>query len=69
MCDRLIKKARAENKAAKEADAAEAYMKETLKAIDIENRQTAKLTPPQYDEFRHALAGHIAALTAALGEK
>jgi hypothetical protein len=69
MCERLIKKARTEGKAAKEADAAEAYMKETLKAIDIEKRQTAKLTPAGYDEFRHALAGHITALMAALGDK
>lgn len=69
MCDRLIKKARSENKAAAEADAAEAFMKANLKDIDIDNNKTAKLTPAQYDEFRHTLAGHVTALVKALGEK
>jgi hypothetical protein len=67
-CERLVKKARAAGKAAKEADAAEAFLKETLKAVDIEDRESAKLAPAQYDEFRRALARHIAALAAALGE-
>ena len=70
MCDRLIRKARGAGRGpVPQADAAEAYMKQTLKVIDIDKRDTAKLTAPQYDEFRHTLAGHIAALSAALGEK
>jgi hypothetical protein len=69
MCGRLIKKARDAGKAKAEADAAEAYMKGTLKDIDIEKKETAKLTPQQYDEFRHALTGHIAALSKAMDEK
>lgn len=66
-CENLIKKARELKKAQKEADAAEAYMKDTLKAIDFSKSATAQLTPPQYDEFRAALAGHIVAIRKALG--
>ena len=69
MCDRLIKQARAANKAVREAGAADTYLEETLKGIDLENRASAKLTPQGYDEFRHVLAGHIVALLGALGEK
>ena len=67
-CENLIKKARAEKKAQAEADAAEAYMKETLKPIDLENSATAQMTPPQYDTFRQTLARHIEALRKALGQ-
>ncbi|MFB3892630.1 MAG: glycoside hydrolase domain-containing protein [Phycisphaerae bacterium] len=66
-CERLIKKAREARKAAAEADAAEAYMKETLKAVTIEDKNSAHLTGPQYDEFRRTIAGHIIALNKAIG--
>lgn len=67
-CQRLIKQARAAGKAAKEADAAEAYMAQTLKPILLDDRKTARLTPAEYDGFRRTLAGHILALKKALGE-
>jgi hypothetical protein len=68
MCDRLIKKAKARNLAAKEAAAAEAFLAETLKGIDVEKSHTADLTPEKWDEFKSTLAGHIAALVKAVGE-
>ena len=67
-CEKLAKKARAAGKAAKEADAAEAFLKETLKGVALDDRESAKLSPAAYDEFRRTLAKHIAALAAAVGE-
>jgi hypothetical protein len=67
-CERLIKKARDAGKAAPEADAAEALLKATLKAITIEDHDSARLSPREYDEFRHTLAEHIAALARAIGQ-
>jgi hypothetical protein len=67
-CRRLIKQARAAGKAAQEADAAEAFMTETLKPISLDDRQTARLTGAKYVEFRRALATHILALKKGLGE-
>lgn len=67
-CERLINKAKSSGKAAAEAAAASAYMAQTLKGVDLENRETAKLSPAAYDQFRTDMAGHIAALTKALGE-
>lgn len=67
-CERLIRAARELGKAAKEADAAEAFMKATLKPIAIEDKDSARLSASQYDEFRHTLAEHIAALSKAMGK-
>ena len=67
-CERLIKKARDAGKATQEADAAAAFMAATLKPIAVEDHDSARLSPSQYDEFRHGLAGHIAALSKAVGE-
>jgi hypothetical protein len=66
MCQRLITQARAQHKAQAQADAAEAYMKDTLHGVQIENHLSANLSPEGFDSFRHALGGHIAALTKAL---
>jgi hypothetical protein len=62
---RLIREARQQGKARSEADAAEAYLKQSLQGIDLLDRKTADLTPKGFAAFRHGLAGHIAALTAA----
>ena len=67
-CERLIKKARAAGKASTEADAADAFMKETQKGIDVDKRESSNLTPEQFDAFRHTLGLHIAALSKATGE-
>ena len=67
--ERLIKKARTENKAKAEADAAESYMTETLKPIELEKHDTANLTPVQFVEFKHTLAGHLDRLWNALEMK
>lgn len=67
-CERLINKAKSSGKAAAEASAASAYMAQTLKSIELENRETARLSPAAYDQFRTDMAGHIIALTKALGE-
>ena len=69
MCSRLIQKARKAGVAAAEADAAEAYMTETMKTVNTDNRVSAALDPDQYDAFRHALGQHIAALNKALEVK
>ena len=66
MCQRLIQEARAHHKAQAQADAAEAYLKDTLKDVRIEDRPSAGLSPEGFDTFRHALGGHIAALIKAL---
>ena len=65
-CERLIRKAREAGRATREADAAEASMKATLKPVAIEDKDSARLSPSQVDEFRHTLAGHIAALGKAM---
>ena len=67
-CERLINKAKTSGKAAAQAAAASAYLAQTLKSVELENRETARLSPAAYDQFRADLAGHIAALTKALGE-
>jgi len=67
-CERLIRKARAAGKAAPEADAAAAFMAATLKPIAIEDKDSARLSPRQYDEFRRALAEQITALSKAMGQ-
>jgi len=67
-CERLIRRAREAGKAAKEAEAAEAFLRATLKPIAVEDHDSARLSPAQYDEFRHALAEHIAALRRAMGQ-
>ena len=67
-CERLINKAKSSGKAAAQATAASAYLAQTLKSIDLEDRETARLSPAAYDQFRTNLAGHIVALTQALGE-
>ena len=58
-CERLIAKARKAGKTGADVDAAEAFMKETFKPVAIENKDSAKLTGQQYDEFRHRLADLI----------
>lgn len=68
MCETLAKKARAAGKAAQEADAAEAFLKETLAGVMLDDRESARLAPEGYDDFRRTLAKHITALAAALGE-
>jgi hypothetical protein len=64
-CWRLVEKARRLGKGAAAADAAHAFLEETLRPIAIDDKETARLAPRQYDEFRSALAGHIAALNRA----
>jgi hypothetical protein len=66
--ERLIKKARTDKKATAEADAADAYLSEQVKSIDLDNHQSGNLTPEQFDEFKRTMAGHIATLAKALGE-
>jgi hypothetical protein len=61
-CERLVKTARRLGKGIRQADAAEAGMKTALSAVAIEDKESARLSPDGYDTFRHALAGHIAAL-------
>ena len=68
LCEKLVKQARAAKKAEKDADAAEAFLKETLSGIALDDRESAKLAPAKHDEFRQTLAKHIAALAAAVGE-
>jgi hypothetical protein len=67
-CERLVRKARDAGKAAPEADAAAAFMAATLKPIAIEDKESARLSPREYDGFRRALAEHITALSRALGQ-
>jgi hypothetical protein len=66
-CQRLLREARQSGKAAKEADAAEAFIKATLAPVAVEDKETARLSPRGYDEFRHELARHIVALEKAVG--
>jgi len=66
MLDRLIAKARAAGRAKADADAAEAYIKETLAPIDLTHRASANLKPQQYDDFKTQLARHIITLNKAL---
>jgi hypothetical protein len=61
-CLRLVQKAR---RLGKGAAAAQAFLEQTLRPIAIDDKETARLSPRQYDEFRGALAGHIAALNRA----
>jgi hypothetical protein len=64
-CSRLIQQARRLGKGAAAADAAQAFLEETLRPIAIDDKETARLAPRQYDQFRTALAGHVAALNRA----
>jgi len=64
-CSRLIQKAHRLGKGAAAAAAAQAFLEETLRPIAIDDKETARLSPRQYDEFRAALAGHIVALNRA----
>jgi hypothetical protein len=70
-CQRLIRQARRLGKGAghpgtgSAADAAQAYLDETMRPIVIDDKETARLRPRQYDEFRSRLAAHIAALQRA----
>jgi len=68
MLDRLVKAARAAGKAKAEADAAEAYLNQTLAPVDLEKRETANLKPEEFDVFKRTLAQHVIALKKALGE-
>jgi hypothetical protein len=67
-CERLIAKAKKAGKTGPEVDAAETYMKETLKPVTLDDKDSAKLTGQQYDEFRHRLAELIIGLKKAIGE-
>lgn len=64
-CQNLIKKAEASGRAAGEAAAAKAYMAETLKPIQLSEKNTAQLTPDGYDLFKKTLAEQILKLQAA----
>ena len=67
--ERLIAKAKADNKAPDLAKAAGDFVAKTVGSIDLgEKGGSAALTGPQYDEFRQTAAGHIIALGKALGE-
>ena len=63
-CTRLIEKARRMGKGAA-ADAAQAFLAETLRPIAIDDKSTARLGPREYDVFRRELANHITALQRA----
>jgi len=65
-CERLIQKARAEERGTQQADAAAAFVAATLKPIRIADKESAKLTPDGYDQFKRTLADHIVALSKAL---
>lgn len=69
MLEGLIKKAQNINTPIPAAAEAQKFLAETLKDITIENRASAKLTPEQYDQFRHQMGQYIVTLKKALGEK
>jgi hypothetical protein len=46
-----------------EVAAVEAFLKETLRPIQVEHKESARLTAAEYDEFRRRLARHITALS------
>ena len=60
-------KATPTNKDADLAKAAEAYLKDTLTPIKLADKDSAALTPEGYDAFRKTLAGHIVAMSKAMG--
>jgi len=60
--ERLIREAKAAHQREGEASAAEAFLNETFKNIKLDDKKSADLTPQQFDEFRRAIARHIAAL-------
>jgi hypothetical protein len=64
-CSRLVEKARRLGRGAAAADAAAAFLAETLRPIAIDDKDSARLSPRGYDEFRRVLAGHIMALNRA----
>ena len=65
-CARLVRQARTAKKGIREAAAADAYLKETLAPIELSHKQTARLTPEGYREFKRKLATHIMALNRVL---
>ena len=62
-CERLIREVRQGRLSAAEVAAAEAFLKETLRSIRIEDKESARLSAAEYDEFRRHLARHITALS------
>jgi hypothetical protein len=61
----LIEKARRVPGGAAAANAAQAFMAQTLRPIVIEDKNSARRSGRQYDEFHATLASHITALTRA----
>ena len=61
-CERLIREVRQSGRSTVEVAAAEAFLKETLRPIQIEHKESARLSAAEYDEFRRHLAHHITAL-------
>ena len=62
-CERLIRDARQSGQPTAPADVAEVFLKETLRPIQIDRKESARLSASQYDEFRRHLARHIADLS------
>ena len=62
-CERLIRDARRSGRSTAEADAAEVFLQETLRPIQIDHKESARLSAGQYDEFRRRLARHVADLS------
>ncbi|MCY2994695.1 MAG: hypothetical protein NTY19_43560 [Planctomycetota bacterium] len=62
-CERLICEVRQSGQSAAEVAAAETFLQETLRPIQIEHKESARLSAAEYDEFRSRLAGHITALS------
>ena len=58
-----IDAARKDGKHAAEADAAEKFLQETLKPINLDHEDSGALKPEQWVEFRAELAKHLTALT------
>ena len=62
-CERLIREGRQSGRSAAEVAAAETFLKETLRPIQLEHKECARLSAGEYDTFRRHLARHIAALS------
>ena len=62
-CERLIREGRQSGRSAAEVAAAETFLKETLRPIQLEHKESARLSAAEYDEFRRHLARHITALS------
>ena len=67
-CSRLVEKTRRLGRGGAAADAAAAFLAETLRPIAIDDKDSARLSPRGYDEFRCALAGHIMDLSRACSQ-